>query len=68
MAVEDSATVRKVLNMTLTGAGYDVIEASDGEDALHKLVGQPIDLLITDLNMPKLDGISLFSQADILPG
>ena len=68
MTVDDSATVRKALNMTLTGAGYDVVEASDGEDALKKLMDEPVDLLITDLNMPKLDGISLIRQVRGFPG
>lgn len=62
MTVDDSATVRQVLAMTLEGAGYEVIEAVDGEDALRKLTGNPVDMLVTDLNMPKMDGIELISK------
>jgi two-component system chemotaxis response regulator CheY len=56
--VDDSATVRQVVAFTLKAAGYDVIEARDGNDALGKL-SQPLAMVITDLNMPVLDGIGL---------
>jgi two-component system chemotaxis response regulator CheY len=62
MAVDDSATVRQALNMTLTGAGYEIIEAVDGDDALSQLEGREIDLLITDLHMPNLNGIELIKR------
>ncbi|HTP26278.1 MAG TPA: response regulator, partial [Anaeromyxobacteraceae bacterium] len=57
--VDDSPSVRQVENMVLTGAGYDVIEAFDGKDALSKLSGSSVNLVLTDLNMPNLDGIGL---------
>ena len=59
MIVDDSATVRQVLRLTLTNAGYNLLEACDGEEALDVMTGQNIDLMLTDLNMPKLDGIGL---------
>jgi two-component system chemotaxis response regulator CheY len=58
MIVDDSATFRQVVSITLKGAGYDVLEGSDGMDALGKLVGQKIHLIISDVNMPNMDGIS----------
>ena len=58
MTVDDSASVRQMVAMTLKKEGYDVIEASDGKDALSKMSGT-IDMVITDLNMPNLDGIGL---------
>ncbi len=62
MIVDDSSTVRQVLQMTLVEAGYDVVEAIDGEDALRQLTGNSVDMLVTDLNMPNLDGIGLIKQ------
>ncbi len=59
MTVDDSASVRQMVNFTLRNAGYDVIEAADGRDALSKLNGSPVHMVITDLNMPNLDGIGL---------
>lgn len=58
MTVDDSASVRQMVSLTLKDAGYQVIEACDGQDAMSKLNG-PIDLIITDLNMPNMDGIAL---------
>lgn len=58
MTVDDSASVRQMINFTLSDAGYTVIEAVDGQDALRKLT-RPVNLVITDLNMPHLDGIGL---------
>lgn len=68
MTVDDSPTVRKVLNMALSGAGYHVIEASDGNDAVEKLSGTDIDLLVTDLNMPNMDGVELIKLVRQQPG
>jgi two-component system, chemotaxis family, chemotaxis protein CheY len=58
MTVDDSASVRQMVAFTLKNAGYSVIEAVDGKDALSKLQGK-VDMVITDLNMPNMDGISL---------
>jgi two-component system chemotaxis response regulator CheY len=68
MTVDDSATVRQVLQMTLEGAGYEVLQAVDGVDALKKLENETVDMLVTDLNMPRLDGINLIEQIRQKPG
>jgi two-component system, chemotaxis family, chemotaxis protein CheY len=61
LTVDDSASVRQMVKFTLADAGYSVIEAVDGEDALTRLTG-PVNLVITDLNMPKLDGLGLIRR------
>ncbi len=62
MTVDDSASVRQMVSFTLKGAGYEVVEAVDGKDALSKLGGSPVQMIITDLNMPNLDGIGLIKE------
>lgn len=62
MTVDDSATIRQILSLALKGAGYSVVEAINGEDALKKLESSQVSLLITDLNMPKMNGIELIRQ------
>lgn len=57
--VDDSSSMRQLVRMTLTGAGYEVLEAVDGEDALGKLRSQRVSLVISDVNMPRMDGITL---------
>ncbi len=59
LAVDDSASMRKMVSFTLISAGYHVIEAVDGQDALEKAQLQPIDLVLTDQNMPRMDGLGL---------
>ncbi len=59
MTVDDSASVRQMVSFTLKEAGFDVIEACDGKDALNKLNGVKVDMIVTDLNMPNMDGIEL---------
>ena len=59
MTADDSASVRQMVAFTLKQNGYDVIEAVDGRDALNKLGTQKVDMLLTDLNMPNMDGIGL---------
>jgi two-component system, chemotaxis family, chemotaxis protein CheY len=59
MTVDDSASIRQAVTLTLTQAGYDVVQASDGKDAVMKLSGSPVKLVLTDLNMPNMDGIGL---------
>lgn len=68
MIVDDSATVRQVLQMTLMQAGYDVVEAIDGEDALKLFTENNVDMLVTDLNMPNMDGIDLIKHVRQKPG
>lgn len=67
LTVDDSATIRQMLSLTLKDAGYAVVEAVDGVDALDKLAQQPVHMVITDLNMPKLDGIELIREIRKLP-
>jgi two-component system chemotaxis response regulator CheY len=62
MTVDDSATIRQMLNFTLTDAGFDVVEAVDGVDACNKLKDNPVNMVITDLNMPRMDGIELIRE------
>ncbi len=62
MIVDDSASLRQVVGIALKGAGYDVIEACDGRDALAKLTGQKVHLIISDVNMPNMDGITLVKE------
>jgi two-component system chemotaxis response regulator CheY len=59
MTVDDSASVRQMVSFTLKQAGYQVVEAVDGSDAQRKLSASQVQMLITDLNMPNLDGIGL---------
>ena len=58
LIVDDSASLRQVVAIALRGGGYDVIEAFDGVDGLSKLNGQKIHLIISDVNMPNMDGIT----------
>jgi two-component system chemotaxis response regulator CheY len=62
LIVDDSASLRQVVNLTLQSAGYEVIEACDGKDALIKLDGKKVHLIISDVNMPNMDGISLVRE------
>lgn len=59
LAVDDSPSMRKMVAFTLAGAGFKVVEAVDGQDALEKAEIETIDLVLTDQNMPRLDGIGL---------
>jgi two-component system chemotaxis response regulator CheY len=67
MTADDSASMREMITFTLRNAGFDVAEAVDGKDALTKLTGTSIQMLITDLNMPNMDGIELIRQVRALP-
>ena len=67
LVVDDSASIRSVLGIALKREGYDVITAEDGVDALEKLDGQKINLIISDVNMPRMDGITLVKEVKKLP-
>lgn len=67
LVVDDSASVRQVVGIALRGAGYDVIEGCDGVDALSKLDGRKVHLIISDVNMPRMDGITFVREAKKLP-
>jgi two-component system, chemotaxis family, chemotaxis protein CheY len=62
LIVDDSVGIRQIVGFTVKSAGYDVIEGVDGADALTKLNGQKIHLIICDLNMPNMDGISFVKE------
>ena len=67
LVVDDSASLRQVVGIALKGAGYETIDACDGKDALSKLDGRKINLIISDVNMPNMDGISFLKAAKQLP-
>ena len=62
LVVDDSSSLRQVVGIALKGAGYDVIEACDGKDALGKIAGQKLHLIISDVNMPNMDGITFVKE------
>jgi two-component system, chemotaxis family, chemotaxis protein CheY len=66
MTVDDSASVRQMVSFTLRTAGYEVLEAADGVQALSRLHGS-VHLILTDLNMPNMDGIELVKQVRVNP-
>mgnify|MGYP003352820651 CR=1 FL=1 len=67
LAVDDSASIRRMVAFTLKSAGYEVIEACDGEDALRKATAQHADMVLTDQNMPRMDGLTLVRSLRRLP-
>ena len=67
LTVDDSASVRQLLGILLKGAGFDVLQAGDGKEALALLTGQKIHLIISDVNMPNLDGIGFVKAVKQLP-
>jgi len=68
MTVDDSPTIRQMLGMALKRAGYEVVEAENGKDALNKLETEKVSMLITDLNMPQMNGIDLIRSVRQSPG
>ena len=67
MIVDDSASMRRVVGIALKGAGYDVLEGVDGKDALSKLTGQKVHMIISDVNMPVMDGIAFLKAVKQMP-
>lgn len=67
LAVDDSASMRQMVAFTLKGAGYDVVEAADGKEALDKAKTQTFNLVISDVNMPVMDGLQLIKELRGLP-
>jgi two-component system chemotaxis response regulator CheY len=67
MVVDDSISIRQVVGLALKQACYDVIEGCDGRDALAKLTGQKVNLIISDVNMPNMDGISFVRELKTRP-
>jgi two-component system chemotaxis response regulator CheY len=68
MVVDDSTSVRQMVAFTIKNCGYEVVEAKDGRDALGKIDHKQVDMIITDLNMPNLDGIGLIRGVRATPG
>jgi len=67
LTVDDSRTMRDMVSFTLKGAGYEVVEAADGQQALNVIGGTKVDLVITDLNMPVMDGLTLIKRLRAMP-
>ena len=68
LSIDDSSSIRQMVSFTLRGAGYEVAEAVDGRDGLAKAGSGRFDLIVTDLNMPHMDGIQLIAAVRKLPG
>jgi two-component system chemotaxis response regulator CheY len=68
LTVDDSASIRQMVRFTLTRAGYEISEAIDGKDGLEKCGKEKYDLVITDLNMPRMDGIEMITSIRRLLG
>lgn len=62
ITVDDASTIRQMISFTLRAAGHEVIQAADGMDALTQLKSRAVDLVITDIHMPRMDGIELTRQ------
>ncbi|MFY9317730.1 MAG: response regulator [Burkholderiales bacterium] len=67
LTVDDSASIRQMVAYTLKSAGFAVVEAVDGADGLEKARARPVNLVLTDQNMPRMDGISLVKALRGLP-
>ena len=68
LTVDDSASVRMAMRIALSGAGYAVTEAGDGADGIAKLQAGRFDMVVTDLNMPRMDGLTMIRELRRLPG
>jgi two-component system, chemotaxis family, chemotaxis protein CheY len=67
LSVDDSNSIRQMVAFTLKGAGYEVIEAVDGQEGLDKARAKTVDLVLTDQNMPRMDGITLIKSLRAMP-
>ena len=68
LAVDDSPSMRHMVCVTLRAAGYEVVEAADGDEALEYARGHSVDLVLADVNMPRMNGITLVAHLRTLPG
>lgn len=67
LAIDDSASIRQMVAFTLKSSGYDVIEAVDGQDGLEKAKSRTVNLVLTDQNMPRMDGLTLIKSLRAMP-
>jgi two-component system chemotaxis response regulator CheY len=67
MIIDDSVSLRQAVGIALTSAGYEVLEACDGKDALARLTGRKVHLILCDVNMPNMDGISFLKALREVP-
>lgn len=67
LAVDDSASIRQMVSFTLRSAGYNVVEASDGQEGLERARDAGVNLVLTDQNMPRMDGISMIKSLRGMP-
>jgi two-component system chemotaxis response regulator CheY len=67
LCVDDSASIRQMVKLTLSGAGYQVVQAGDGAEGLAKAREAPVNLVVTDLNMPVMNGLGLIRELRKLP-
>lgn len=67
LCVDDSASIRQMVGFTLKSAGYEVVEAVDGMDGLDKAKSKSVNLVLTDQNMPRMDGLTLIKNLRALP-
>jgi two-component system, chemotaxis family, chemotaxis protein CheY len=67
LAIDDSASIRQMVGFTLKSSGYEVVDAVDGMDGLEKAKGKTFNLILTDQNMPRMDGLSLIKSLRALP-
>jgi two-component system chemotaxis response regulator CheY len=62
LTIDDSASIRQMISLTLSGAGHRVLEAGNGAEGYDKAIGQPMDAILTDLNMPVMNGIEFIKK------
>ena len=67
LSVDDSSSIRQMVSFTLKGAGYEVIEASDGQEGLEKAKMKTVDMVLTDQNMPRMDGLTMIKNLRAVP-
>lgn len=67
LVVDDSTSLRQMVAFTLRQAGFDVLEGANGKEGVSRLSGQPVQVIITDLNMPEMDGIAMIRQIRAMP-
>jgi two-component system, chemotaxis family, chemotaxis protein CheY len=67
LTVDDSASMRQMVKLTLTAAGYQVVEAGNGSEGLNRVRSVPVDMVVSDLNMPVMDGLTFVRELRKLP-